>query len=145
MKKEKYLSLILQVNAKAPKHIQKAVIIVDKEYKYCIQVINNKCTNSEYQYRLGEDKKCSSTLYCLESENGKCIKCLDNYYLGKDDMCTEVEHCIYSYFYECVECEDELYYNKFEKNAQKLKKFLKIIKFLIMKENIVLNVKKIII
>ena len=66
-------------------------------------------------------------------------------YLGKDDTCTEVEHCIYSYFYESVECEDKLYYNKFEKNAQKLKKFLKIIKFLIMKENIVLNVKKIII
>ena len=93
----------------------------DNEYKYCMQVINNKCTNCEYKYRLGEDKKCSSTLYCFESENGKCIKCLDNYYLGKDDMCTNVEHCIYSYFYECVECEDKFYYNKFEKKCLEAK------------------------
>ena len=36
----------------------------DNEYKYCIQVINNKWTKCEYQYPLGEDKKCSSILYC---------------------------------------------------------------------------------
>ena len=36
----------------------------DNEYKYCMQVINNKWTNCEYQYPLGEDKKCSSILYC---------------------------------------------------------------------------------
>ena len=91
--------------------------IEDNEYKYCMQVINNKCTNCEYKYRLGEDKKCSETLYCAEAENGKCIKCISNYYLGLDGMCTNVEHCIYSYYYECVECKDKFYYNKLDKKC----------------------------
>ena len=93
----------------------------DNEYKYCMEVINDKCINCEYKYRLGEDKKCSTTLYCYESENGICVKCLDGYYLGKDDMCTNVEYCIYSYFYECIECENNFYYNKLEKKCLEAK------------------------
>ena len=85
----------------------------NNEFKYCMQVINNKCTNCEYKYRLGDDKKCSSTINCAEAENGKCIKCLDNYYLSKDNFCTSIEHCIYTYFYECIECDDNFYYNKY--------------------------------
>ena len=89
----------------------------DNEYKYCSQVIDYRCTNCEYKYRLSEDKNCCDSLYCSEAQNGKCLKCSDNYYLGEDGMCTNVEFCKVSYLYECIECLDNYYYNKLDKKC----------------------------
>ena len=95
--------------------------IEEDEYRYCMQVIDNKCINCEYQYRLGDDNKCSKTLNCSETENGECIKCNDNFYLGLDGICTTVERCIYSKDYECIECEENYYYNQLEKKCLEAK------------------------
>lgn len=83
----------------------------DNDFKYCMKVIDNKCTQCIQGYKLSKDSKCTSTYKCIEAENGKCIVCEDNYYLGLDNRCSNVEHCIYSNNYEqCIECEDGYYY-----------------------------------
>ena len=83
----------------------------NNELKYCQKVVDNKCIECIYGYKLSKDSKCSTTYMCLVAENGKCIKCEENYYLGLDNNCSSIKHCIYSKNYDdCIECEDNYYF-----------------------------------
>ena len=92
--------------------------IENNEFKYCLKVVNNLCTECIKSYILSKDSKCVDTYNCLESENGKCILCEKNYHLGLDNKCTDIEHCIYTNEHGfCIECEDNYYYNTLGKNC----------------------------
>ena len=87
----------------------------NNDFKYCEEVDENGiCKKCVYDYKLGQDNKCTNSQYCLESKNQVCQKCIDNYHLGKDNLCINIEHCIYSNYLtaQCIECEDNYYYDK---------------------------------
>ena len=83
----------------------------NNDYKYCLEVVDNKCVQCIQGYKLSKDSKCTSTYRCIEAENGECILCEENYYLGLDHKCSNIKHCIYTDNYDqCTECEDGYYY-----------------------------------
>lgn len=86
-----------------------------EDFNYCAKVKDGECISCIYEYHLGEDLQCSSSLHCLEAEEGKCQKCEENYFLGKDNRCTSVKKCIKSNLSgECLECEKNYYFDIFE-------------------------------
>ena len=86
----------------------------NNDFIHCIKTEEDKCTQCEKNYYLGEDFKCSSTKNCSESKNGICFSCIKNNYLDLNNNCTDIEHCIYAsdVYYKCLECENGYYYSK---------------------------------